>query len=70
MKNCSQCQTLLTEKLKEHVERYQININKDLFDQLTEDIKSLEITKWEKMILLRQINLLRFNCRKLNVLIC
>ena len=31
--------------------------------QLIGDIRSLEITKWEKMVLLRQINLLRFNCR-------
>ncbi len=70
MKSCQQCQTPLTEELKKNVEHYQISINQDLFDQLTEDIKSLSITQWEKMILVRQINLLRFNCRKLNVLIC
>ncbi len=63
MKNCQQCQTLLTEKSQEYVKEYQNETNAFLFVQLLEDIESLKITKWEKMILLRKINLLRFNCR-------
>ena len=61
--NCPQCMTLLTDKSKEYVEEYQKETNGFLFAQLIKDIKSLEITEFEEMILLRQINLLRFNCR-------
>ncbi len=63
MENCPKCQTLLTEKSKEYVEEYQKATNGFLFDQLIRDIENLEITKWEKIVLLRQINLLRYNFR-------
>ena len=64
MKNCLKCKTLLTEVSKEYVEESQKETNGFLFAELIKDIESLEITKFEKNVLLRQINLLRFNYRR------